>query len=155
MGPLTFTVRGSTLHGSIPAGWFAPASDTLAPALVAWLVSDDYSSSISLREILLDATASRRVEKEGMKLLATLSLTFREDSTAQGITAAISAFTMNGVQYGRYESSAAGFPSQIIVFVHSGKYYECEAVQRRSGLTDTDMQELRRAQAAVLFSLTE
>jgi hypothetical protein len=155
MGPLTFSVRGSSLHGSIPAGWFSPSGDTLAPALVAWLVTDDYSSSISMREILLDATARRRIAKEGMPLLAMLSISFRGEKTAAEPAQSTSAFTMNGRQYGSYESAAAGVRSHIVVFSRGGKYYECEAKQHRAGLTESAMEQLRRAQLAVLFSLQE
>jgi hypothetical protein len=155
MGPLTFTLRGTSLHGSIPAGWFAPVTDSLTPALAAWLVNDDYSASISLREISLDATARRRITNEGMPLLVMLSMAFRGETGTEGHAPERSAFTMNGNQYGSYETAAAGIRSHIIVFSRGGKYYECEARQHRAGLTETDMVQLRRVQAAVLFSLAE
>ncbi|HUN66080.1 MAG TPA: hypothetical protein VMW43_08245 [Bacteroidota bacterium] len=155
MGPLTFAVRGSSLHGTIPAGWFVPASDTLTPALDAWLVREDFSASISLREISPDAESRRRIAKEGMILLASMSMAFRDAGTIIPPSAPPSVFRIHEREFGRYETDNSGCLGAVVVFTHGGKYYECEARQHKQGLGEEDMAQLRRAQLAVLFSLVE
>ncbi len=66
----TLTSRDGVLTGRIPLGWFSSTEDSLAEALTAWLIKEDYSAILIVKEIRLDDLASRRVRKEGLRLLA-------------------------------------------------------------------------------------
>jgi len=149
----TFRSRDGLFTGRVPQGWVFSSEDTLAPALAAWLVRDDFSAALALEEIHLDQLSSRRVDKEGLILLAQMSLMFQQGSSAAEFTVSPKEFKIRGREFCGYEIGAGGEQKRIVVFVSGGKFYECKAVPLKGSWSGEDLIRLFSAQQVLLSSL--
>ena len=148
-----FHSRDGVLAGSIPSGWFTPLDDTLSPAIVGWLIKDDFSASITIMELKLDNNTENRVRKEGIELLARISIGLLEDNyRAQDFQYQI--FELKGKEYCSYEFSNGFGRRRMAVFSSAGKYYQCESRPVRGEWTGTDLAKLFTVQQTFLFSLS-
>jgi hypothetical protein len=154
--PLTdqmFRSRDGVFRGRIPRGWFSSADDTLIPAVVAWLVKDDLSAAIGIKELTLDHLSTSRVEKEGLELLAHISAGLHSSEGA-AISASPRSFEMKGTKYCSYEVSIGGSFKRIVVFTARGRYYECDAVPVKSTGSPGEIARMFTAQQTLLSSLS-
>ncbi len=115
--------------GQVPRGWYAPGGDTIPEGAVTWLLREDIAAAVAVKEINLDRPSAQKVKEQGLRLLAELSLSFREDMNAPAGKPSISEFNLNEKKCFGYElkDSGNGWKS-IIVFSLKSRYYECEAV---------------------------
>lgn len=144
-------VADGTVAANIPRGWSSAANDTLPPGVAAWLVSDDHSGMIALRELILDRLTSQRVREEGIELVARLSLAFRADSVRASSTVRFSEYLLRDMNVCGYELTSGGEWRSIIVVGVKGRYYECEA---SSSSRPGGRRTISEAQQAFLSSLT-
>ncbi len=155
--PLTatlFSFRSAPVHGRIPQGWFAPAEDTLAPGLAAWLVAQDYSASLTIREIRLDERARAAARSEGLPFVARMSLAFRTAAdTATAVTSPPQEFSAGRGTFSAYECRSQGIDARVAVFSAGGRYFECEAAPARRNGSPVNAGGLFRIQQSVLASL--
>ena len=150
----TFFSRDGSFYGLVPQGWFASTGDTLAPALAAWLVKEDFSASLTLRELQLDQLSSKRVEKEGLELLANISIELhRGDSPMTELVIPPKEYTMHDRKFCGYEVHNGDRQNRIVVFSARGKYYESEAIQLKGQWQWEDAMKLFMAQQAFLYSI--
>lgn len=150
----TFFSRDGSFYGLVPQGWFASTGDTLAPALSAWLVKEDFSAVLTLRELQLDQLSSKRVEKEGLELLANISMaTHRGDSSTTELVIAPREYTMHDRKFCGYELHNGDRKKRIVVFSTRGRYYESEAIPLKGRWEWEDTMKLFMAQQALLFSI--
>jgi hypothetical protein len=155
MSTKSFTTRDGNLRGLVPQGWFFSKDDTLTPALSAWLVKDDFTASISLRELSLDHIARERVQKDGLGLLATLSMKFHDEPGTDSIPSTqFKSFELQGKKFCDYEFRRPETRSRIIVFAIGGRYYECEAQPARKGWREEEINQLFRVQQSVIATLS-
>lgn len=155
--PLTteaFLSRDGILGGRLPRGWVYSSEDTLAPALLAWLVKEDFSAALTLQELHLDGLSSRQVESEGLELLARMSLQLQPDPTAVRLTLPPKEFKMTGRKFCGYEVISGGQRKRVIVFAARGRYFECRATPLKGVWTDEQLSGLFAAQQVLLSSLT-
>ena len=78
--PLTdqyFHSRDNIFYGRVPTGWFSATDDTLGESLTVWLLKEDFSATITVREIKLDSLSRKQVDNEGLALLASMSRAFK------------------------------------------------------------------------------
>jgi len=153
--PLTqelFHSRDGILTGKVPQGWFSSSDDTLAPALILWLIREDFSAALTVREIKLDQLSVQHVEKEGLELLAHISaglhdenLPVKEIETQE--------FKINENKFCSYEVGSGVKRKRFVVFFTNGKYYECEARPLKGIWTGTDLVRLFTTQQTILSSL--
>ncbi len=146
----TFKSRDGVFTGRIPLGWFSSTEDSLAEALTAWLIKEDYSAMLAVKEIKLDDLAARRVKKEGLQLLAHLNALM--EGTTQP-SAGLSEFQMMGRSYCSYEFSSAENFSRAVVFVARGRFYACTARTTKGTRSSDDVTGMFRAQQTFLSSL--
>lgn len=125
----TFRSRDGAFTGRVPQGWFSSTGDTLVPSVVAWLIKDDLSAALSIKELNLDRVTALRVEKDGLGLLAHISAGLHQ-SGPDSATVAVAPreFEMQGKKFCSYEIVNGGKRTRIVVFSAHGKFYECEAV---------------------------
>jgi len=155
--PLTkelFHSRDGVFNGRIPQGWFCSSEDSLSPALRAWFIKEDYSASINIQELHLDRLAARRVEKEGLKLLAQLSLASRQDSATKTFTDSPKEFKIRGKEFCSYEVKGNGNRTRVVVFPAKGKFYECVAMALKGTSLSQEIARLFSTQQSLLSSLT-
>jgi hypothetical protein len=156
--PLTkasFLSRDKSFTGMIPQGWYAPSQDSIANAYDAWLVTDELSASMGIRELNLDPLTVKRVEKEGLELLANISITYQKEG---GHTAEIESppkeFEMRGRKFCGYEMIGGYERRRVIVYQVGLRYFECTAITLLPTVTPVDVKDFYTAQQAVLYSLT-
>ena len=156
--PLTkesFRSRDGVLKGQIPQGWVSASEDTLAPALMAWLIKEDFSATLAVEELRLDARSRRRVEEEGLKLLAHLSLSFPQRTLSQPkVLDPPKEFNMRGKQVCSYEVESGGERRRVVVFSAKGRFYECKAIAVKGKTSPQEVVRLYTAQQTLLSSLT-
>jgi len=155
MSSATFSTHDGLMRGLIPDGWFISREDTLVPTLDAWLVKNDFSASISLRELSVDPATSRKIREDGLEFLAKLSMKFHDTPEARAVLfTQPNVFELKGNKYCEYEIRNLEVHPRIIVFSAGEKYFECEARAAKSGWSEPELHQLFRAQQSVLASLS-
>lgn len=151
---LTETVQSEdgAFTGQVPRGWYSAGKDTIPPGVSAWLLRDDFSAALAVKEISLDRLSAQRVREQGLRFLAELSLGFRNSPTDRSKKVQVSEFDLNNRKFCGYELRQEGKEwKSIIVFAVKGRYYECEAL---SNNTAPDfVKTIFAAQQAFLSSL--
>ena len=151
----TLLTRDGMLRGTVPQGWFLSSEDTLAPTLLGWLIKDDYSATLIIQELRLDLLSAKQVEKNGLKLLAELSLAFKTDENPHyGLNEKPTTFSLNGYNYCSYEITSNGDYQRVVVFSAKGRFYECIARTLQLQNLHPDTIQLFSAQQSFLSSLT-
>ncbi len=154
--PLTnqiFQSRDSMFSGRIPYGWFSSTNDTLARALVVWLLKEDFSAAITVRELILDRLSSKKVQKDGLETLAFISAGFRSLNSNHLEIKPVT-FKLNGKEFCSYELTTDTIYKRIVVFALKGKYYECESSPLNSQFSKAEIIRLFTIQQTVLSSIT-
>jgi hypothetical protein len=151
----TFRSRDGVFACRVPQGWFTSSGDTIVPALVAWLMKDDLSATMGVKEIHLDQTASRRVERDGLELLATISAGLHQgDASSPSIAVPPKEFEMRGKKFCGYEIAGNGKRARIVVFSARSRYYECQAEPVNGAGSADEILKMFTAQQTFLASMT-
>lgn len=150
--PEIFRSRDGNLTGRVPHGWFCSLDDTLAPALAAWLIKDDFSAALTFREVKLDPLTVTNVRKEGLSLLASISYGMNGGDGAVSKDR-LQEFAYGSKQYVGYEIGTGTRSRRIVVFTSRGKYYECEIKAVTENWAPAEMNRLFTIQQSVLASL--
>ena len=147
----TIRIGGGTLRAGVPRAW--SASSVPPSGVAALLTSDDHSSQIALREIILDIIAGEKVRNSGLPLLARLSMSFRGDTTRSlARDPDLSEYRLADMDVCGYESTAGASWTSVIVLSIGGRYYECEATAPNMPREGTA--QVAAAQKAFLSSVT-
>ncbi|MFI5252911.1 MAG: hypothetical protein ACHQQQ_10840 [Bacteroidota bacterium] len=150
-----FLSRDSSFAGLIPEGWFYSSEDTLAPSAIAWIVKDDFSATLSVQELHLDQLTKTRVDKEGLELLANISLSSQDEShSVLNDEHKPRKFKMRGREFCGYELTGQNLSKRVVVFSVNGRYYECIAMPVKGAPQHEEISNMFTAQQAFLYSLT-
>ena len=152
--PLTTSVfrsRDGAFSGRIPTGWFSSTEDTLAPALTAWLIREDYTATLTIRQLHLDRLSETRVKDDGLTLLASLNAAF-DVHTAK--MREVKEYKIEGRKFCGYEFGPTESPGRAVVFAAGSKYYSCTAQRVKGNWSKADYNMLFSAQESVLRSLS-
>jgi hypothetical protein len=155
--PLTnqvFHSRDGVFLGKIPQGWFSSIDDTLAPGLAAWLIRNDFFATLVVKELKLDRITIQQVEKEGLTLLARLSMGFREEIANGRDDIQCKEFEIRGKKFCSFEFAEGGKRTRVVVFAIKGKFYECEAMAVKGQWTVADLAKLFTTQQTFLSSVS-
>ena len=155
--PLTaerFRSRDNAFSGLVPKGWVASQDDTLARNLAAWLIPEDFSSNMTFQELHLDQLSVKQVSKEGLQLLAQLSMALDMDSSSIRVYSAPREFEIQHKKFCSYEIARGKNRTRIVVFGVAGRYYECKAIPTGEGLSESELVRLFTVQQALLSSLS-
>lgn len=148
-----FHSHDGALTGKLPQGWFASTDDSIVSSLTVWLIREDFSATLSIKELTLDQRTEQQVRQNGLKLLANVSAGFQSDhATEAGIDP--KEFDIDGKQFCSYEIGSAMARKRIVVFMARGKYYECEARAVKGNWTADDLNRMFSIQQSVLGSLS-
>lgn len=148
----TFHSRDGIFSGKVPQGWFASVDDTSGISLIVWLLQEDLSTAITIKELKLDRLTSQRVKKEGLELLANISAGFQFENHPR-VDINTQEFTIGSKTFCSYEIASGNGLKRIVVFSVKGKYYECEAQVLKIGMNHNDIIRSFNAQQTVLSSL--
>jgi len=152
--PLTgqnFFSRDHNFSGRVPQGWMIATdreNDSVAPSLVALMIKDDYSATLSFRELLLDRLTSSQVDKEGLPILARITPSLQNQT---GNSANVEMYNFHGQQFCGYELS----PDKRIVFFRvKGHCYECVVKPEGNAGVGAHAESLFNVQQTVMTSLS-
>jgi hypothetical protein len=151
--PLTSTVvhsRDGILSANVPQGWFSSTEDTLGTALSIFLMNDDVSATLTVKELKLDRLSAQEVEKHGLKLLARMSAGFQSAESPVEPRE----FELREKKFCSYEIEKGGTKNRIVVFSARQKYYECEARAVRVSLSGDQYASMFTVQQTFLLSLS-
>jgi len=155
--PLTseqFISRDKVFRGHVPQGWFSSTDDSLASALVVWLVKEDYSAVITLRQLFVDKATAQHLQNNGLETLAQISFAFEKERSPNVTFAAHpKEFSLNGSRFCGYEVTDGEISKRVVVFGSNGKYYECEAFPTKGNWSSSELAALFVIQQTVLSSL--
>jgi hypothetical protein len=154
--PLTgeiFQSRDGMLKGKVPSGWFKSTDDSLAPALSVWLLKEDLSATVIVRELNVDSLTAMRIRSEGLKLLAILSAGYQGLNIEKDIFN-LKDYSDGGKKYCSYEIGLENNRRRVVVFKAFNRFYECEARVLKGEWKTDDMRRLFSVQQTVLSSLT-
>lgn len=144
--------QDGSISGWIPQGWLVSQDDSLDTVLQAWLVAEDFSATMGVRELMLDRLSSARVQSEGMQLLASLTIAMRGDSSLKGVE--VRDFELQGRRCTGYEiTDMEGKRQRIVVFTAKEKFYECSLLTSQHATTK-QLALLFSAQQTFLSTLT-
>ncbi|MBI4548073.1 MAG: hypothetical protein HY707_08840 [Ignavibacteriae bacterium] len=156
--PLTkkeFYSRDSIFSGRIPQGWFSSDDEELASAHVVWLIRDDFSATLAFKELKLDELSKKRVNDEGLILLARLSFSLQQSNPLfKTKEIELHEFEVNSKKFCGYEMNFTGALKRVIVFEAKGKFYECEARIVKGSPSLKELEHLYTVQQTLLTSLT-
>jgi hypothetical protein len=145
-----------SVQSRIPLGWFASNDPSLAPQYLFWLIKDDYSGTITLQEVKVDRATGQRINKEGLNLLAEISMAFKKESTDKFLqTKPIELFTINTNSYSGFEYYSDGTSRRIrvVVFKMGNRYFEATAMPLSGVWYEKDLRALLNALHSFLNSL--
>jgi hypothetical protein len=156
--PLTadlFHSRDGTLSGKIPQGWFSSSDDTLAPSLLVWITKEDFSATLTVKELHLDRLSTKKVEDSGLKLLAYLSAGLQDEvRLSSDMAIEPKEFEIHGRKFCSYElRTTNNATKRIVVFEAHGKFYECEASSVKGTWSKENLDRLFTVQQTMLASL--
>ena len=144
--------RDGVLSCSIPQGWFSSTEDSLGTKLTIFLMNDDITATLVVKELKLDPLSLQQVELQGLKLLARLSASFHsEDSRI--VLPELQEFELRGNKFCSYELSQGENRARVVVFSAKGRYYECEARASHNNWTGEQYTRMFKAQQSLLASL--
>ncbi len=145
-----------TLQAQIPFGWFVPIDTLLSQKLLFFIVSENYTSTISLQEIIVDSGTENRINNEGIKLLAAISSVFKKASApSYFFCTKEQIFSINSQEYCGYEyyDDKLSNRTRVVVFRIGNKFFECSATPISGPWYETDLKKLYTAMHAFLKSL--
>jgi hypothetical protein len=97
------TSRDGLLHYRPPVGWFDATADSQAMIHAVWLLRSDYSASITVDRIRLDANAQSSLGSSPLLTVAQLTMGLSAGERAPIVREAPSLFTAGGRQFCRYK----------------------------------------------------
>ncbi len=152
MSDETFQSRNGYFSGTIPHGWFSSSDTSVAQSLEAWLLSDDLTIVIIIRELHLDELSKQQVQEEGLEYLATLGKVFKGNDSSTTYMHQIE-FTLGQIKFFNYESVTDSITKRTVVFTVNDLFFECEAMPLNKAFSAEHSKKLFSVQQSVLSSL--
>ena len=150
----SFLSRENLFTGRVPQGWFYASQDTLGQGLAAWVVREDFGAALAVKELHPDALTAKRIQKEGLNLLASMSLSFQSAGKKKlEVDLYPKEFTIKNRKYSGYEFSEGATHKRVVVFGAGSKYFECVATPMKGTWTLEQTNKLFAAQQAFLTTL--
>lgn len=147
-----FHSADGVFYGNIPAGWFDARGDTLGESLVVWLLTEDFSSAITIREMRLDQFTRERILDEGLAFLAKLDFASRDDEGKTMLKEPV-VFKQRAKEFCSYEMRSRGGEARVAFFEAKRRYYVCNAYLLKNAGGDGVTGSLFNAQQTVLGSI--
>lgn len=145
-----------TLQARTPSGWFVPTDTSLSRKFLFLLISESYTSTISLQEIKVDRATESRINEEGLKFLTEISLAFKKASApSYFFNTKAQIFSIDSQEYCGYEyyDDKLSNRTRVVVFRINNKFFECSATPISGPWYETDLKKLYTAMHAFLKSL--
>ncbi len=141
----------------LPRGWKETADPEGAPAIVLWMVREDYAGSISFQPLSMDPGLYLKLRRDGLVAIAKVSLSLKRQRAQDSILVVQppETFTQSGRPFAAYEYSIDRGRTviRIVVFDSGTRFFEC-ALMPSSGIASAgDNRDLMEVQQSVLATL--
>ncbi len=115
---------------STPAGWIDVSERALSPDVEYWLLADDNSASLLLKEIQASMSTGTIPETEPILTLAHLSLRLKIAELGAGIRITqVPAVPDSSPRFAMYSYAENGLLRRVVVFRKRSRLYELELAQ--------------------------
>lgn len=119
------------LRGRIPAGWAALPESELPSHLAGWLLREDYAAVLTFEEIRVDSGTAAAIEREGLTLLAGISLSLKQaEEPSLVVVEPREAFMLQGKHLARYVYEVKGQRTSVVLFRVKNRFVESTATLR-------------------------
>lgn len=146
-----------TLRVLRPEGWQRTSDPKNAPAILLWLVREDYSASLSFTQIKMDPALYQTLKGEGIAAVAKVSLSLKERNAEDSVTVVqpVELFKVGGRVCAAYEYriAAAEPVIRVAVFDTGSRFMECALYPASVTVTPAENRRLFEVQQSVLASL--
>jgi hypothetical protein len=144
-----FSSRSEQLRYRLPIDWLNATNDAPSANSLIWLVRHDFTATLAVREVVIDAETRQEVNREGLKRVAELTLALTSGERGVNVVKQPSLSSLQGTNVCTYEY-LAGHPTDriYIVLVDTGKrVYEVSALMTSdvSEETATEVISLQKA----------
>ena len=151
----------SATDGSItvlrPEAWQRTSDPAEAPAIVLWLVSDDYSVSLSFTPMQMDPALYETLKRDGLEAVAKVSLGLKQRGASEtmNIVQPVEIFRIGGRLCAAYEyrSGNAEPLIRVVLFDTGTRFMECALFPASKAVTPAENRRLFEVQQSVLASL--
>lgn len=118
----------------LPEGWADITSRSKQPQIIQWIVNREYSATMVLRELQTDSSTSRMLMKEGLNVVAEISLRNKvsKDDADLRVTR-VPAMTEGKRRISTYVYTERGLLRRVAVFMKRERFMELELMQEQSG----------------------
>jgi len=155
-----FQSADGLLRGRIPSGWLSLSETELPPHLAGWLFREDYSAVLTFEEIKVDSHTAAAVVREGLLLLANISLSLKlSEESSLVVVKQPEAFTLEGKHFARYAYDVKGEQVNVVLFRVKNRFVESIATLRAQPLENpaakprSSYENVVNTQQAVILSI--
>jgi hypothetical protein len=158
MSSSRIAARDRDFSVALPQGWKETSDPANAPAVILWMVREDYAASISFTNLQMDPALYMKLKRDGLVSIAKVGLSLKKQRARDSVSVvqAPESFTLNGRNYAAYEYSIDGGRSvaRVVVFDSGSRFIECALMPAAGDLPQSDRLRLFETQQSVLASLT-
>ncbi len=118
----------------LPEGWADITSRSKQPQIIQWIVNREYSATMVLRELQTDSLTMRELMKEGMNVVAEISLRGKvpHDDADFRVTR-VPELAVGKRKISSYVFTERGLLRRVAVFIRQNRIMELELMQEQSG----------------------
>jgi hypothetical protein len=129
-----FSSRNEQLRFRLPRDWLDATKDAPSSNSLIWLVRRDFTATLAVREIVIDAETRQEVNRAGLKRIAELTLALASGDGGVKVVQQPTLSSLRGTRVCAYEY-LAGHPTDRIhiLLVDTGeRVYEVSALMARN-----------------------
>ena len=140
-----------------PRGWRKAVDRQQAPAIVLWLLRDDYSASLSFLPIRMDPGLYLTLKRDGIEAVAKVSLSLKQRTADDSvrIVQPVEQFRVGGRVCAAYEYRLGSTAPliRVVVFDSGSRFMECALYPASPEITPAENRRLFEVQQSVLASM--
>lgn len=140
-----------------PHGWRKAVDRQQAPAIVLWLLREDYSASISFLPMQMDPGLYLTLKKDGIEAVAKVSLSLKQRTADDSVRVVqpVEQFRVGGRVCAAYEYRLGSTAPliRVVVFDSGSRFVECALYPASPEITPAENRRLFEVQQSVLASM--
>jgi len=149
-----FSSRNEQLRYRLPIDWLNATNDAPSSNSLIWLVRRDFTASLAVREVTIDAETRQEVNRTGLKCVAALTVALASGEMGVNVVKQPRLSSLQGIRVCMYEYLAGHPTNRIhIVLVDTGKrVYEVSALMT-SNVSEETITEVISLQEAFVQNI--
>lgn len=148
-----FLARDGAVRYRLPAGWFDATGESQGTDRAVFLVRGDYSGTLTMHEVHVDAAARRDLSQVGLLQIARMTASLESGSKSGMVVREPETIRMNGREGCAYEVEYSTGDRVRTILVDTGERLYAVAALVNSGATVAAMRDIYTAQQAFVAAL--